>query len=151
MSFSLIIALLYRILSFPIYIILSMLERIRPRIWTVFSTIFRMSSQLIPLALPQDQDKVTSQNKRGASHHWNTLMIVMKVPRTTWQYFRFAFLFSFLLPSTCHENTQEWVSRCFPCEHIIFLIPIELTKIITRRIWKYLKHQGNQHNQPFYH
>jgi hypothetical protein len=133
-SFSLIIALLYRILSFQIYIILPMLKRIHPRIRTVLSTVLQMSSQLNLLAVPQDHNKVTPQNKCGTSHRRNTLMIVMKVPCTTWQYFKFVFLFSFLLPSTCYENTQEWVSCRFPCEHIIFLIRIKLTKIIIRRI-----------------
>jgi hypothetical protein len=73
-------------------------------------------------------------NKCDALHHRHTLIIVVKAPHTTWQYFGFAVLLSFLFPSTCREDTQEWVSRCFPCEHIIFLIRIKFTIIIVRRI-----------------
>ena len=90
-----------------VYIILPMLERIRPRIRPVFSTILQMPDQLISLALPQDQNKATSQNKCDASHHQNTLMSVVNTPYTTWQYLIFAILLSLLLFSTCHENTHE--------------------------------------------
>jgi hypothetical protein len=116
------------------YIILLWLERIQPRTQSVLSTILRVSNQLIALALPQDQDKTIPQNKRDTSHHQNNLMVVMKVPYTTWRYFRLVILLSFLLPSMCHENTQKWVSYCFPCEYIIFLIHIKFTIIIVRRI-----------------
>ena len=94
-----------------IYIILPMLERIHPQIRPVLSAVFRMPNQLIPLAVPQDQDKVIPQNKCNASHHQHTLMFVMKAPYTTWQYSKFAILLSFLLSSTYHENSQEWVSH----------------------------------------
>jgi hypothetical protein len=40
-----------------------------------------MSSQLIPLALPQDQDKATSQNKCDASYHQNTFISIVNEER----------------------------------------------------------------------
>jgi hypothetical protein len=68
----------------PIYIILLWLERIQPRIQPILSMVLRVSNQLIPLAPSQDQDKATPQNKCDASHHQNILMVIMKVPYTTW-------------------------------------------------------------------
>jgi hypothetical protein len=95
-----------------ICIILLTLERIRPPVRPVFSTVLRMSGQLILLVLPQDQNKATSQNKYDTSHYRNTLMMsIVNDPYTTWQYFRFAILLSLFLSPTCHENTQEWVNH----------------------------------------
>jgi hypothetical protein len=87
-----------------------------------------MPNQLIPFAVPQGQDKSTHHNKCDAFHHRHTSMFVVKALHIIWQIFDFAILFSFIFPFTCHENTQEWVSHCFPCKDIILLISIKLTK-----------------------
>jgi hypothetical protein len=66
--------------GYTICIILPLLERICPRIRLVLSTVLRMPYQLVPLAFPQDKNKITPHNKRDAPHHRNTLMVVVTSP-----------------------------------------------------------------------
>jgi hypothetical protein len=91
-------------MSLLICIILSRLERIRPRIRQVLSMVLQMSCQLIQFSSPQNHKKATPHIICDGPSHQKTIML--KASHLT-LLCRLVMLFSCLALPTCHENSQS--------------------------------------------